>query len=311
MPIDHAHLRAQWPAGLAVQLRSSGGLPVLHPVKKDGVASVDLSLDGVKPIPAPKGAPPRFQYGRLVEITDFASWSGVAGLMGPLFVKASTLPPQGVLQGEIARIKALSPDPKVRAEAALALVQDRVRYVLLAINDGGLIPADAETTWSRRFGDCKGKTTLLLALLHGLGIQADPVTVSSQIGDGMDQRLPLIELFDHVLVRAEIGGRTYWLDGTRSGDRHLDAIRVPPFRWALPLVARHDETGRAGAAAVRRAAGRRHDAHRCERRDLAARARAWRAAGARRRSDRRQSFAGGHGARCPRPGAARILEGPL
>ncbi len=114
-------------------------------------------------------------------------------------------------------------------------MQDKVRYVFLGLSDGGLVPADADLTWQRRFGDCKGKTVLLLALLHGLGIAADPAIVSSQLGDGMDERLPMVGLFDHVIVRTAIGGKTYWLDGTRTGDLRLADIQVPDFRFALPL----------------------------------------------------------------------------
>jgi len=234
--IARAHMRAQWPATLPVQLRSTGGLATLKPAKAGGLASIELSLDDLKIVTPPKGAPTRFQYGRSVQITDFSSWSGVADLMGPLYAKAATLAPASPLQAEVAKIKAASPDPVKRAESALALVQDRVRYVLLATNDGGLIPADADTTWSRRFGDCKGKTVLLLALLHGVGIDAVPVVVNTEIGDGMDGRLPAVTLFNHVLVRATINGRVYWLDGTRLGDKALDALVVPAFYWGLPLV---------------------------------------------------------------------------
>ena len=234
--IARAHLRAQWPAALPVQLRSTGGLATPKPVKAGGLASIERSLDDLKIVTPPKGAPARFRYGRSIQISDFSSWSGVADLMGPLFAKASTLAPASPLQAEIAKVKAVSPDPVKRAEAALALVQDRVRYVFLATNDGGLIPADADITWSRRFGDCKGKTVLLLALLHGVGIDAVPVVVSTGIGDGMDERLPAVTLFNHVLVRATINGRVYWLDGTRLGDKALDALVVPAFHWGLPLV---------------------------------------------------------------------------
>jgi len=51
----------------------------------------------------------------------------------------------------------------------------------------------------------------------------------------LDERLPRLDLFDHVIVRAVIGGKVYWLDGTRRGDRSLDAIPAPAFRWALPV----------------------------------------------------------------------------
>lgn len=236
MPIGHAHIRVQWPAALPLRFRETGGLAAPKPVRKDGLASVELSLDNVRPVVAPKGAPARFQYGRLIEMSDFKSWAGLAELMAPLYVKAATLPPQGPLQAEIARLRAASADPLARAAAALALVQTRVRYAFLGMNDGGLVPADAETTWSRRFGDCKGKTVLLLALLHALDIDAHPVLVSSALGDGIDQRLPMIGVFDHVLVRAAIAGRTYWLDGTRIGDLDLTRLKVPGFVWGLPLA---------------------------------------------------------------------------
>src|SRR6202012_5880222 len=124
-------------------------------------------------------APSRYGIMRIAEMSDFASWADLAQLMMPLYEKAATLGANdSALRKEMDAIAARSADPKARAEAALALVQDRVRYVFLGMNDGGLVPADAETTWQRRFGDCKGKTALLLALLHGLGIDAEPVITS-------------------------------------------------------------------------------------------------------------------------------------
>ncbi|MDZ7283938.1 tetratricopeptide repeat protein [Sphingomonas sanguinis] len=243
-PVGRAHLRVQWPGTLPLRLRSVGSLPPLKPVRKGDQSTVEITMDGVEPEAATKGAPPRYALGRLIEMTDYAAWSDLGALMAPLYDKAAAIPADGPLRVELDRIKALSPDPKVQAQAALALVQDRVRYVALAMGTGGYVPADAAETWARRYGDCKGKTALLLALLHALDIAADPVAVNTIAGDGMDQRLPMAGLFNHVLVRARIGGRDYWLDGTRTGDTALDRLRVPNFGWGLPLVTQ-------GAALVR------------------------------------------------------------
>ena len=236
--IEHAHLRVQWPTSLALHLRPTGEMAALTPTRTGGTTFVELSRDDVEPVVPPKGAPSRYRVGRLVEITDLASWAELSKLMAPLYDKAAILPSQGPLRDELQRIQALSVDPKVRAEAALSLVQDKVRYVALAMGAGGYVPADAQATWSRRFGDCKGKTVLLLALLHAMNIQAEPVAVSTMAGDGLDARLPLAGLMNHVLVRAEIGGRAYWLDGTRTGDTSLDRLRTPAFGWGLPLTVR-------------------------------------------------------------------------
>lgn len=236
VPVTRAHLRIQWPQGLPLRFRETSGLPPLTPVAGPDGNTLELSLDNLQPVIAPKGAPTRYAIGRLIEASDFKSWADVGALMAPLFAKAAVVPAQGPLRGELEKIRALSPDPKTRAEAALALVQERVRYVALVMGQGGLTPADAETTWARRFGDCKAKTALLLALLHELGIQAEAVAVNTTNGDGIDARLPMIGLFDHVLVRATIAGKTYWLDGTAAGDTSLDRLEVPNYGWGLPLI---------------------------------------------------------------------------
>jgi tetratricopeptide (TPR) repeat protein len=240
MPIARAHLRATWPSSLPLKLRPSQ-LPPLKPTRDGEVTVVEVSLDNIEPTFPPKGAPLRYARGRLLEMSDFHSWSEVAALMAPLYAKAARVPASGPLRTELDRIRAASSDPKLRAEAALALVQDRIRYVALLMGTGGYVPADAESTWARRYGDCKAKTALLLALLDELDVQAVPVAVNTQGGDGLDERLPMLGAFDHVLVRAVIGGKTYWLDGTRSGDVSLDRLRVPAFYWGLPLVPRKSE----------------------------------------------------------------------
>ena len=106
----------------------------------------------------------------------------------------------------------------------------------LLMGEGGYVPASAESTWSRRFGDCKAKTALLLGILHELQIDAVPAAVNSRYGDALPGRLPMLSLFDHVLVRASINGKSYWLDGTRTEDLSLDKIDIPSFGWVLPLV---------------------------------------------------------------------------
>lgn len=236
VPIGRVHLRAQWPTDLPIRLRQTGAFPPFKPARNGAMMSFEYSADDLKPVQPPKGAPARYRRIRAVELSDFASWSDLATLLAPLYEKASVPSAGGPLQQEIARIRSLSTDPKVQTEAALALVQDRVRYVALAMGAGGLVPADADTTWARRFGDCKAKTALLLAILHALGIQAEPVAANAIDGDGIDARLPMVGLFNHVLVRATIGGRTYWLDGTRSGDTSLDRLAIPAFDWGLPLI---------------------------------------------------------------------------
>ncbi|HWU92111.1 MAG TPA: DUF3857 domain-containing protein, partial [Sphingomicrobium sp.] len=236
LPIDLAHASVRWPSSLHLAVRQTPNLPAAQTSTVKGVTTLDLSGVDVQPLVAPKGAPERFTIGRLAEVTDYASWSDVADLMMPLFRTASAIPASGPLHDEVEKIRAASSDPLTRATQALALVQDRVRYVALLMGQGGYVPASAEQTWSRRFGDCKAKTALLIGILHSLGIQAEPVLAQTRMGDMVADRLPMVALFNHVLVRAHIAGKDYWLDGTRTGDTDLGAIEIPDFGWGLPLV---------------------------------------------------------------------------
>ena len=235
-PIGLAHARVEWPSSLHMSVRLSGGLPQVQPVEHGGRKVLEITARDLQPDIAPKGAPPRFALGRLGEATDFTSWSDIAKLMTPLFQKAEAIPSTGPLHEEVEKIRTATSDPRQRAILALQLVQQRVRYVALLMGQGSYVPAKAETTWSQRFGDCKAKTALLLGILHSLGIEAQPILVQSRFGDAIAERLPLLSYFDHVLVRAEIAGKTYYLDGTRIGDMKLDDIAVPEFHWGLPLV---------------------------------------------------------------------------
>ncbi|HEY6662801.1 MAG TPA: DUF3857 domain-containing protein [Sphingomicrobium sp.] len=235
-PIESAYSRLIWPNGLKLNVRQTSALPPARRSSRDGKTIFELAATDIEPLLPPSGAPDRFKVGRLVEASDLSSWADLSDLMAPLCRTAAVIPASGPLHDEVERIRTSTADPKRRAEQALALTQDRVRYVALLMGQGGYVPATAEATWSRRFGDCKAKTALLLAMLHQLGIEADPVLVQIRGGDMIRDRLPILALFNHVLVRAQIGGKTYWLDGTRAGDTALDDIAVPEFGWGLPLV---------------------------------------------------------------------------
>ena len=187
-------------------------------------------------IPA-EGAPARFALHRTLQYSTMADWAAVSRQLWPMFDAASRLKAGSPLHAEIDRIARASAEPTARVEAALRLVQEQIRYVYVGLDGANYRPASADDSWARRFGDCKAKTVLLVAVLRGLGIPAEAVLVNSAGGDGLDQRLAMPGVFDHVVVRATVDGRSYWLDGTRLGDRRLATLPAPGFRWGLPLRA--------------------------------------------------------------------------
>lgn len=211
--------------------------PDMAAIVQRGAHEVEYRFDNPSMLSPPKDAPGRYQWQRIVEYSNFADWTDISRRFEPLFAKAAKLAEGSPLKREAARIAAANARPLDRAGAALKLVQQDVRYVYVGLNGGNLIPATAEETWQRRYGDCKGKTALLLALLAELGVEAEAVLVNNSGGDnGFDERLPNPGLFDHVLVRARIDGVLYWLDGTLPPVVPPGLTPAMPYEWILPLT---------------------------------------------------------------------------
>lgn len=230
-----ARARLSWPAGDKLAWRHHGAEALPKPVRRDGFDEIEVMLPLAKPEELPNDAPTRFRKLPLIEASSFADWQAVSRTMAPLYRTEGLVVAGGPLAVEAAKIAAKSTDPRVRAALALRLVQDEVRYLYRGMDGGNYTPQAPVETWSRRYGDCKAKTMLLLSLLHELKIEAEAVLVSSALGDAVPTRLPSAAAFDHVVVRATIGGKPVWLDGTGAGTRLADLDDVPAFRNVLPL----------------------------------------------------------------------------
>ena len=228
-------IRILWPDGMKVRWKATPDLGAPAMQDQGGQHALTWELRDPASALGADGAPPRFNLRRMVEFSEFASWTEVSNTFSALVDAASTLKPGSPVAAEADAIAKATPDPRARTQAALKLVQDQIRYVYIGLDGGAYRPATADETWARRFGDCKAKTVLLLALLHRLGVQSEAVLVNSKGLDGTDQRLPTPAQFDHVLVRVVIDGKTYWLDGTLLDEHRLDALPAPTFRWALPV----------------------------------------------------------------------------
>lgn len=228
------HLRLSWDESDKPTVKMTSDMTT---VAEQGEKAIDFRFDNPSVLTPPKDAPPRYQWQRIVEYSNFSDWQGVSRRFAPLFANASSLSANSSLRKEVARIAAAHSNPLDRAAAALKMVQQDVRYIYVGLNGGNMTPAQADETWQRRYGDCKAKTALLLALLRELGIEAEPVLVNnSGADDGLNQRLPSPRMFDHVLVRARIDGKAYWLDGTMPAVVPPSQEAVIPYQWVLPVT---------------------------------------------------------------------------
>lgn len=149
-----------------------------------------------------------------IQFSEFGDWAAVAKWGRALFVAPATASKAIGQRADLIRAEAATPEERLLR--ALVLVQTEIRYFGTEIGASSHRPAAPATVLEQRFGDCKDKVALLVALLAALDIKAAPVLVSTAYQGDVAARLPSPLAFDHVIVRAELDDKVYWLDPTRG-----------------------------------------------------------------------------------------------
>ena len=169
-----------------------------------------------------------------VSLSEFRNWEDVVQWALPLYRLSASSGP--ALSAKTEQWKSEFPSPEQRTIAALRFAQDEIRYLGIELGRYSHQPTSPDKVFARRFGDCKDKSLLLSALLVSMGIEAAPALVNSREGHSLDKWQPSPFAFDHVIVRAKMNGKTYWLDPTISYQRGgLDKYYDPPYERALVL----------------------------------------------------------------------------
>ncbi len=233
--VGQAGYKLSWRGGEAMQwkVQAKGADPKARRVGDFMELPIPVPLP--KPTEIPEDAPIRYQRLPIIEASTFADWADVSKIMAPLYATEGTIADGSPLAGEVAAIMKATDDPVKRAAMALQLVQDKVRYLAVGMDGGNYVPQTPTKTWEVRYGDCKAKTLLLLSMLRAMKIDAEPVMAHAALGDMIPQRVPSALAFNHVLVRATIGGESLWLDGTMLGTRLGDIRDTPALGYVLPV----------------------------------------------------------------------------
>lgn len=237
LEVGFARLRVSWPEDAPIRWRAGPDVELVDPVEQDGYKVLDVALPLAKRKEMPNDAPWRFRRAPLLQLGSFETWQQVSQALAPHFRSEGTISPDGEIAQRISAIRKATKDPLTRAAMALQTVQDDISYLANGLDGGNYLPQSPEETWALRYGDCKAKSFLLVAMLREMGIAADVVVVHSSAGDAAPEMLPMPADFDHMIVRARIGGEDYWLDGTASGTRLSNIGEVPAFHYALPITA--------------------------------------------------------------------------
>lgn len=132
-----------------------------------------------------------------VFVSSFADWPALGRAWGAL-----ALPKAEASEAVSKRAEAVvagKTDPKEQARLIYDWVQKNLRVAPMALGQGAVEPASAETTLSRGYGDSKDLAMLTIALFKARGIAAEPVLVN----DGTSYTLPkapMVAALSHVII---------------------------------------------------------------------------------------------------------------
>jgi hypothetical protein len=246
VPVARRVVRVGTPEGAPAARWTAHGLtlpPLQTAVDAGGTRWQTLDLADVPVWASPADLPTDEPAQPWLEASTWPDWSAVVAAFAPRYRPEA---PE-----ELAAVRAqLDPgeDQAARVVAALRWVQEELRYLGLEMGPGSHTPRPLSAVLRSRYGDCKDKARLLVALLDGWGIRAWPALVDSRGGDPREAA-PSPLAFDHVIVAVEwpaAEGGLLWVDPTRTdqggpGGQPLHEGLVAPEHPAA-LVLRTGET---------------------------------------------------------------------
>ncbi|HUP63278.1 MAG TPA: DUF3857 domain-containing protein [Thermoanaerobaculia bacterium] len=121
---------------------------------------------------------------------------------------------------------------------ALAWIQKRVRYAGVEVGESSVVPRPPRTVLANRYGDCKDKATLLVALLRQAGVKAHVALLRAGNDFDVPRELPGLGMFNHAIVIVE---GDLWVDPT---DEFARAGELPIMdQGRLALIASAETAG--------------------------------------------------------------------
>ena len=154
-------------------------------------------------------APTDFMYygtqGSLKDWTEYGKWEYS-------LINGSEVLPDAVCK----ELHQLTDGLKTDREKILALYQrleKTTRYVAVLLGIGGMKPAPAANVCKSGFGDCKGLSNYMRAMLKEVGIPSNYVTIST-INRRLLKDFASAGQMNHVILQVPLQGDTLWLECT-------------------------------------------------------------------------------------------------
>ncbi|MBU3006145.1 DUF3857 domain-containing transglutaminase family protein [Paraglaciecola arctica] len=232
VPLNIQHLRILWGKSNPLVVTAINGEPNIHTTQVDEFTEYQITQLKPQKLDSESQVPQWYDAYSSVYFSESESWNDVVSWAYPLY--------QFKIHSSVKQvadeIRSLHPDQPSQIVAALKYAQEQIRYVGLEMGANSHVPTAPEETLRLKYGDCKDKTSLLIAILAALDIEAYPALVDTEYTKLLQHRPPAANLFNHVIVSLRYQGQQIWLDPTlvnQSGN--LANLYQPDYGFALVL----------------------------------------------------------------------------
>ncbi|MGA2005844.1 MAG: DUF3857 and transglutaminase domain-containing protein [Terriglobales bacterium] len=204
-PARESHYSLQLPAGWEYKA-SWLSYPEVKPV--EGGAVSQWVVSDVKAIRNEPDMPPRegvagqmivsfIPPGGSSRKNEFLSWQGMGTWYGGLI--SGQMEASDAIKQQVSSLVAGQTTLLAKMQAIARFEQHDIRYVGIELGIGGWQPHTASDVFSRRYGDCKDKATLMRAMLHEIGVDSYHVVINTQRGS-VGHDTPAHQAFNHVIL---------------------------------------------------------------------------------------------------------------
>jgi transglutaminase-like putative cysteine protease len=248
IPVRSKTFSVRAPASFSLRFAVQGS-PEYSQEEKDGMAIHRWQVRDVSAIKSESLMPPdkdvvphvqiylrSFVYG--ADRVDATNWNGIARWTRDLSREKEV--PNVEVAAKARELTAGLSDPMAKAQRIHEFVQKNINYVAIELGIGGIQPHDSGSVFKNRYGDCKDKATLVIAMLQAVGVRAYPVLIRTRDSGLTDRDYPSSD-FNHVIAALPDGDGYLFMDPTWE---HAAFGELPwTDQGANALVVKEDGSG--------------------------------------------------------------------
>ena len=222
--VDHASYVLTAPAEMACRyLCRNTAAQVIQGASGDGRIRYEVHMDNLPAIDREPYSPParemlphilwapgKFEFHGVSG--DMTTWQGFGAWIHSLLTGLQELSPE--FKAQLHAMTDTCTSDRSKVDIIYRYLAQTTRYVSIQLGIGGWQPFPASEVCRTGFGDCKGLTNYLCAMMHEVGLPANYVVI------GSGRRHIVTEFpsnqFNHVIAQVPLPGDTLWLECTAS-----------------------------------------------------------------------------------------------